>query len=164
MELEARSLVQRIGVVGLLPWEPASLGSGRGLVREATTPIVPMGRAATAPIASWRPAESARADWALKEAPGSRRQAHGAGAQLFCIARLADELPIHSPTRVADWFRSGGIGLSSKAVSFQTGRSILDPTRTAPSLRAGRSPTQPSLGSTLEARLIKNSVKMHPIL
>src|SRR5207249_8805538 len=65
---------------------------------------------------------------------------------------------------MADRFWSGGIGLPSKAVSLQAARPILVARRAASSVRLGRSQTQSSLGSTLELGLIKNSIKMRPVV
>jgi hypothetical protein len=65
--------------------------------------------------------------------------------------------------RWAGCLRSGGVGLSAKAMSVQTARTILDAHRHAPSQRPERGPPQLPLGRTVAHRLIGGSVKMRPL-
>ena len=61
----------------------------------------------------------------------------------------SDELCADRGTRLAHWFRSSRISLSSTPVSIQKAWAILDQAGVAQSLRSARSQPQPSLARTL---------------
>jgi hypothetical protein len=92
--------------------------------------VVPIGGAGVQFAARHR--ERLFPNWKAEIAARRGGRSGGAGTKLLWRACGADELPADGAPRLADWFRSCGIGLSAEAMPFQTPGTILDDRRSAP--------------------------------
>ena len=109
-------------------------------------------REGVAEARKWGTPASGPGNCPFETAQGRSRPDTAARTGLLRQPRATDELSGNRPTRLADRFGSGRIGLSAKAVPLQTARAILDPAGTASLAGSRCSLPQTPQGPTRELR------------